>query len=73
MHESDGDRDDAQQNKQRETIPYEQYQHMSRAMDELGKIDDRELPDDVDRFIEDVYFKLDSLYDLVEDDPEVPA
>jgi len=67
--DSDTQSDDAQ----RETIPYEEYQHMRRAMQELGEIDDTELPDDVNQFVEDVYFKLDSLYDLVEDDPEVPA
>ncbi|WP_330633758.1 hypothetical protein [Halocatena halophila] len=49
-------------------IPQEQYEHMHRAMRHLGRIDDREIPTDVTKFIEDVYGTLDSLYSRVDND-----
>lgn len=51
-----------------EQIPQEQYEHMHRAMRHLGRVDDRELPDDVAMFIEDVYGQLDSFYSRVDND-----
>lgn len=49
-------------------IPHEQYDHISRAMDHLGKVDDREIPSEHARRIEEFWSYLDNLYDLVEDE-----
>lgn len=64
---SDQDRDDAQH----ENIPHEQYEHLSRAMDELAKVDEKQLPNEVAVDVENTYGRFDKYYNLVEDDPEV--
>lgn len=47
-------------------IPQEQYEHLSRAMRHLGRVDDRALPDDVAEYIEETWVELDDLYSRVE-------
>lgn len=48
-------------------IPQEQYEHIRKAMRHLGRVDDRDVPNDVARFLDDVYGELDSLYARVEE------
>lgn len=55
-------------NESKQTIPEEQYEHISSAMYHLGRIDDRELPSDVARYIEQTYVNFDDLYLRVDDD-----
>lgn len=51
-----------------EHIPQDQYEHIRKAMMHLGRVDDRKIPVDVARYVEDTYGKLDSLYSRVDDE-----
>lgn len=57
-----------------ETIPAEEYDKIDKARNLVANVDDRAVPDDVNRSIEQFVDWADSIFDRVEhDEPEVPA